>query len=259
MDGSRDAMEGLPVEKLQKAVRAVTEEIEFLPVPKLAAITHVIFDMDGLLLDTESLYSIAQQKMLDPYGIKFTYEVKSMMMGKKGLEAIEIMLKHYNLENDPAEFYQNREEILDELFQDCDLMPGALRLVKHLKKHQIPMAIATSSHKRHFDLKTLKHKELFKEMFQAVITGDEVVHSKPNPEIFVKAAETLAGGEGYNPAHYLVMEDSPLGVKGSIQAGMPVVWVYDVNEPTEDLNATQSMKSLMHFVPEQFGLPPYDK
>ena len=142
--------------------------------------------------------------MLDPYGIKFTYEVKSMMMGKKGLEAIEIMLKHYNLENDPAEFYQNREEILDELFQDCDLMPGALRLVKHLKKHQIPMAIATSSHKRHFDLKTLKHKELFKEMFQAVITGDEVVHSKPNPEIFVKAAETLAGGEGYNPAHYLV-------------------------------------------------------
>ena len=142
--------------------------------------------------------------MLDPYGIEFTYEVKSMMMGKKGLEAIEIMLKHYNLENDPAEFYQNREEILDELFQDCDLMPGALRLVKHLKKHQIPMAIATSSHKRHFDLKTLKHKELFKEMFQAVITGDEVVHSKPNPEIFVKAAETLAGGEGYNPAHYLV-------------------------------------------------------
>ena len=54
------------------------------------------------------------------------------------------------------------------------------------------------------------------------------------------------------------MEDSPLGVKAGIQAGMPVVWVYDLNEPTEHLNATQSMKSLMHFVPEQFGLPPYD-
>ena len=142
--------------------------------------------------------------MLDPYGIEFTYEVKSMMMGKKGLEAIEIMLKHYNLEIDSAEFYQNREEILDELFQECDLMPGALRLVKHLKKHQIPMAIATSSHKRHFELKTLRHRGLFEEMFQAVITGDEVVHSKPNPEIFVKAAETLAGGIDYNPAHFLV-------------------------------------------------------
>lgn len=66
------------------------------------------------------------------------------------------------------------------------------------------MAIATSSHKRHFELKTLRHRGLFEEMFQAVITGDEVVHSKPDPEIFVKAAETLAGGIDYNPAHFLV-------------------------------------------------------
>ena len=58
----------------------------------LAAITHILFDMDGLLLDTEVLYTIAQNKILEPFGIKFSAEVKSMMMGRKALEAAEIMV-----------------------------------------------------------------------------------------------------------------------------------------------------------------------
>ena len=116
-----------PVCALKRAIKAVSEEIQFTAEPKLAKITHVLFDMDGLLLDTESIYSIgkqpcihfmkcnrtffpfiAQQKQLDPYGITFTYEVKSMMMGKKSLEAIEIMLKHYNLNVDPVQFHKVR-------------------------------------------------------------------------------------------------------------------------------------------------------
>ena len=119
---------------LKRAIKAVSEEIQFTIEPKLAQITHILFDMDGLLLDTESIYSIgkqhfrylctyfmisiqmttfinylhiiAQQKQLDPFGITFTYEVKSMMMGKKSLEAIEIMLKHYKLDVDPVQFHK---------------------------------------------------------------------------------------------------------------------------------------------------------
>ena len=194
--------------------------------------------------------------MLDPHGIKFTYEVKSMMMGKKSLEAIKIMLKHYNLDLNPESYQRDREVLLDEMFKNCDLMPGALRLLIHLKNHNIPMAIATSSHKRHFDLKIMKHKDLFQNMFDHVITGDEVTQSKPNPEIFIKAAQKF--GQDFNAAEFLVFEDSPLGVQAGVKAGMPVVWVYDQNQPKENLfQATQKIKSLMHFSPQLYGLPPF--
>ena len=143
------------------------------------------------------------------------------------------------------------------MFKECDLMPGALRLLKHLKKHNIPMAIATSSHRRHFDLKTTKHKDLFEEMFQHVVTGDEVTKSKPNPEIFLTAAKKFGLSTDTGFSNFLVFEDSPLGVQAGTSAGMPVVWVYDMNQPNEELPCTQKIKSLMHFNPTFYGLPDF--
>lgn len=93
LDSSIDAVEGLPVEKLKKAIEEATSQVMKFPVEKpLALITHILFDMDGLLLDTEILYTKAQQKLLDPFGIKFDQTVKNMMMGRKALEAVEIMV-----------------------------------------------------------------------------------------------------------------------------------------------------------------------
>ena len=144
------------------------------------------------------------------------------------------------------------------MFPNCDLMPGVLRLLLHLKLHGVPMAIATSSHKRHFDLKTTKHIELFNKMFNHVVTGDDVVKSKPEPEIFLIAAEKFGETEKIDPSKVLVFEDAHLGVEAANRAEMNVVWVYDEqNYPNPAVNSTLSIKSLFDFKPELFGLPPF--
>jgi len=257
LDGTLDAIEGLPIAALKTAIETVCDTIKFTVIEKpLATITHILFDMDGLLLDTEVLYTVAQNKILEPFGIKFSAEVKSMMMGRKALEAAEIMVKHYGIDLDPAKFVADRNVLLEEMFPNCDLMPGVLRLLLHLKLHGVPMAIATSSHKRHFDLKTTKHIELFNKMFNHVVTGDDVVKSKPEPEIFLIAAEKF--GENIDPSKVLVFEDAHLGVEAANRAGMNVVWVYDEqNYPNPAVKSTLSIKSLFDLKPELFGLPPF--
>merc|ERR1712087_213084 len=112
--------------------------------------------MDGLLLDTETAYTVAQQEILDRFGKTFTWELKAKMMGQKALDAAQILLDDLGLQGKitPEEFVAEREKRLDILFADSKLLPGVDKLVRHLHSHQVPMAVATSSHRRHFDLKT---------------------------------------------------------------------------------------------------------
>lgn len=172
------------------------------------------------------------------------------------------MIKHYKLEGklDAQDFLSKRTELLDQMFPQSDLMPGALRLLLHLHKHQIPMAIATSSNKRHYEMKTTKHKSLFGQVFDFVITGDEVSQSKPHPEIFQTAAQHFQHLT-QDPKEILVFEDAVLGVQAAKSAGMNVIWVYD-SQAVQDhpgLDANESMKSLFYFKPETYGLPGFNQ
>lgn len=224
-------------------------------------VTHVLFDMDGLLLDTESIYTVAQKQILDEYGKEFTWALKSKMMGKKALDAARVLVAETGLEGrlDPEDFLRRREAVLDELFPDAPLMPGAERLLRHLHTHGVPMAVATSSHRRHFDVKTQKHGELFA-LFDHVLTGDMVASGKPAPEIFQKAAAGFKDGRGpSSSARCLIFEDAPVGVQAAAAAGMPVVLVPDPNLDTSKVErlASAVLRSLEDFVPEEWGLPPY--
>ena len=260
LTGDVPSVEGLPIYVLERLIRQLCPEQlagKCLLPTFSRRIKGAIFDMDGLLLDTERLYTIAQEKVLSKYtDRKFTWEVKSMMMGRKALEAVGLMLKHYDLTESVSaqDFLAEREAILDQLFPDCELLPGVERLLVHLKACKVPMAVATSSHERHYEIKTRKHRKLFEEMFDFVVTGDQVKEGKPHPEIFVKAQKGLLGDDA-TPEDILVFEDSPLGVQAGQGAGMRTVMVSE-KSPDGDLKPDLYVKTMLYFLPEQFGLPP---
>lgn len=215
--------------------------------------------MDGLLLDTESIYTVAQKRVLERHGREFTFELKAKMMGKKALDAAEVLVSELGLEGEltPEEFVEARESILDELFPTAAAMPGAERLVAHLKASGVPIAVATSSHRRHFEMKTRNHKAMFDE-FDHVVTGDEVSKGKPDPEIFQKAASAWQGDRApSSPGSVLVFEDAPVGAEAAAAAGMPAVLVPDARLDVSRgvKGATVVIGSLEDFKPEEWGLP----
>eukprot|EP00884_Botryococcus_braunii_P007494 jgi/Botrbrau1/16746/Bobra.0277s0003.2 len=141
---------------------------------EMEKITHCIFDMDGLLLDTEKFYTIAQSSVLAEYGKGFNWDLKAKIMGKKTLEAAQILLDESGLHGvlSPEDFVQKRDAILDSLFPTSQLMPGAERLIRHLTKHGIPFCLATSSLRKYFEVKTQCHTALFS-LFHHTVTGVE--------------------------------------------------------------------------------------
>lgn len=154
-------------------------------------------------------------------------------------------------------FISEREAILDELFPSAELLPGVERLLRHLKSKGVPMCVATSSHRRHFDMKTGRHPDVFA-LFDHIITGDMVAKGKPDPEIFLTAAAAWTDAPP-KPAACLVFEDAPSGVAAAIAAGMPSVMVPDAGlDKAKTGAATLVVPSLLDFDPAHFGLPPFD-
>lgn len=216
--------------------------------------------MDGLLLDTETFYTIAQQEICKQHGREFTFELKAKMMGQKSIEAARIFINELDIADSltPEQFLEQREAILDELFPTAQLMPGAHRLIRHLHAHRVPIAVATSSHHRHFELKTSQHQELFS-LFDHIITGDMVSRGKPDPQIFDAAMQAWTKkNDNPHPSRCLVFEDAPSGVTAAKKAGMLCVMVPDPRLAAEHReDADEVLVTLLDFCPENYGLPPF--
>lgn len=191
--------------------------------------TSVIFDMDGLLVDTEIISYKLYQKILAPYGYSFSiHEYATIYSGKTEEKNLTHLLETYPLPLTKAECYSLVDKYEKELMAlGVALKPGAKELLNWLKENGYHIAMATSSlQERAFGV---LDQHGLRPYFDCFVFGNEVPVGKPHPDIFLKACEKL----GEAPARCLVAEDSEAGIQAAYTAGIPVVCVPDMREPSE--------------------------
>ncbi len=188
--------------------------------PKIEA---VIFDMDGLMFNTEDIYNVVGDTILKPRGHEFTRELKLLMMGLPGTRAFQVMVDHCQLEDTPEALKSECEALFSELLpREIQTMPGLLELLERLEQLGIPKAVATSSQLRFANI-ALNQFDLMPR-FKFVLTAESVVKGKPHPDVYLLAAKKMA----LEPSQLLVLEDSVTGSQAAAAAGTTVIAV-----PTE--------------------------
>ncbi len=216
-------------------------------------ITHVLFDMDGLLLDTEIFYTQVTQTIVGRFGKIFDWNLKSNMIGRPSIDSARYLVAELDLPITAEEYLQERDGMLRKAFANCQPLPGAEKLVRHLKQHRIPIALASSSNHELYEIKTQNHRDWF-DLFDTVVTGDhpEIKNGKPAPDIFLYAAKQINA----NPETTLIFEDAPSGLAAGKSAGMQVVVVPNPEmDKTRYTEADLMLTSLEEFDTRQFGLP----
>jgi len=199
--------------------------------PRLHAVT---FDMDGLMFNTEHLYQDVDREILARRGKDFPAALCDRMMGRKSSEALQIMIEWHQLEETTAQLADEIAALFARILpQRLAPMPGLLPLLDALEQASIPKAIATSSG-RQFVGRVLGQFSL-QPRFEFVLTGEDIKHGKPKPDVYLLAAQRL----GIASRQMMVLEDSQIGCQAATAAGAFTVAVPHGRSLTHDFPRVQ--------------------
>jgi HAD superfamily hydrolase (TIGR01509 family) len=199
---------------------------------QLRPFSAVVFDMDGTLLDTEMVFKQIVWEVAGNLGFAMTDDVHGRMVGSSHETTNRLLVEAYGAAF-PYEIFdaECRRIMHGRMAEAVPVKPGVPELLAELKARRIPMAVATSSRAPHA-LTHLGTAGLL-DLFQAVVTRDDVVRPKPHPEPYLTAARLL----GVKPGDCLAVEDSSSGVRAAHDAGMQTVMVPDLVPPSPELRA----------------------
>lgn len=187
-------------------------------------IKAVIFDLDGLLINSEVIWDKTDMILLNKRGITPTSELFLKRLGTGHTPTIKLYKKKFGIKDSVESLSTERLDIFYEiLWKNLSLMDGAEELIKNLKAKRLVLAIATGGHNQEKLTRILKQLGIFN-FFSVLVNGYQVKNQKPYPDIFLYAAREL----GVDPAVCLVFEDAPSGIQAAKTAGM-MAWGVNKN------------------------------
>ncbi|HLW07277.1 MAG TPA: HAD family phosphatase [Marinilabiliaceae bacterium] len=191
----------------------------------------VLFDMDGVIVNTEPLHKKSYFKTFDEIGIEVSEELYSSLTGRATLKICEILCEKYQLKESPRDLLSKKQKHFEEVFKndnDLSLIDGVRELIQDYTENGLTLVLASSASMENID-RIFKKFEL-DPYFKAKISGADLKASKPHPEIFVRAAE-LAGQPKEN---CMVIEDSTNGIAAAHAANIFCVGYKESENSTQD-------------------------
>lgn len=192
----------------------------------------VVFDFDGVIVDSEPYWGLADQTVIEDEGAVFRPESKKLVMGLGELESIRRLLDLHGLDLPPKGILAKRERLMERFYAErIPLMDGARHVLEALRRRDFPVALASSTPARLIRV-ALRRFDL-ERLLRVIVVGADVECGKPAPDIYLRAAREL----DVDPTAVMAVEDSVPGIRSARAAGMIAVWLRNTYAPEAETEA----------------------
>jgi beta-phosphoglucomutase family hydrolase len=194
-------------------------------------IKAVIFDLDGVVVESEKAHIAAEKQTLLEYGVKISADELHKYTGTTAKFMFSELIRQYRINTTFEEMFQQKEDILFRLLEeDAEPTKGIITLLRKLRSKKIKLAIGSGSTKK--QIRYVLNKLDIAHFFDSVVGAEDIVHGKPDPETFLRASAEL----DVDPSECLVVEDSELGVQAAKRAHMKCIGYRNPNSGNQDLS-----------------------